>query len=88
MSRKYQQNGANCMRLAQEANDAVLSFGYMKMAEAWLELDKRCRAKKRLQMRLQDTGSQHTNRRTLRTPYKTVKHNKKTKSVRRSPKAA
>jgi hypothetical protein len=37
---KYQQNAANCMRLARETNDAVLSFGYMKMAQAWSDLEK------------------------------------------------
>jgi hypothetical protein len=73
MSSKYQQNGANCKRLAQEANDAVLSFGYMKMAEAWLKLDKR-RAKGRLRARSHHTRSRHMNRRTLHAP---VKRNKK-----------
>jgi hypothetical protein len=77
MSSEYQQNGAHCMRLAQEANDAVLSFGYMKMAEAWLELDKRCRAKRRLRGRSHHTRSRRMNRRTLHAPYKTVKRNKK-----------
>jgi len=39
MSRNmYEQRAANCVRLAQETNEAVLSFGLMKMAHAWLDL--------------------------------------------------
>ena len=77
MSSKYQQNGGKCMRLAREANDAVLSFGYMKMAEAWLDLDKHCRANSSFRARSHHTKSQHMNRRTLRARRKTVNRNKK-----------
>jgi hypothetical protein len=40
MASKYQKYGANCMRLAEESNDTVLSLGFMKMAQAWLDLEK------------------------------------------------
>jgi hypothetical protein len=40
MSSKYQQKWRQCMRLARKTDDAVLSFGYMKMAQAWLDLEK------------------------------------------------
>src|SRR2546429_6736285 len=40
MASKYQKYGASCMRLAEESNDAVLSLGFMKMAQAWLDLEK------------------------------------------------
>jgi hypothetical protein len=36
---RFERNAANCRRLAQEAGDAVLSYGFMKMAEAWLALE-------------------------------------------------
>jgi hypothetical protein len=36
--RRYEENAANCVRLARESNDAVLSFGLSKMAQAWLDL--------------------------------------------------
>ena len=38
---KFERNAANCVRFAQEAGDAVLSYGFMKMAEAWLALENR-----------------------------------------------
>jgi len=60
MSSKYQQNSANCMRLAGETNDAVLSIGYMKMAQAWSDLEKRRRTMGRLKAR--HTGSRQVNR--------------------------
>jgi hypothetical protein len=58
-----QQNGANCMRLARETNDAVLSFGYMKMAQAWLDLEKRRRTTiGRVKARSRHIGSRQVNR--------------------------
>jgi hypothetical protein len=38
LSNKYEKNSARCVRLARQSGDAVLSYGLMKMAEAWLEL--------------------------------------------------
>ena len=39
MSRNmYEQRAAKCVRLAQKTNEALLSFGLMKMAQAWLDL--------------------------------------------------
>ena len=35
---RFEQNAANCVRLAVETKDFVLSAGYMKMAEAWVDL--------------------------------------------------
>jgi hypothetical protein len=75
MSSKYEQN-ANCMRLARETDDAVLSFGYMKIAEAWLELDKRCRAKRRLRARSLHTKSRQVNRRARLSSYGTIKRSR------------
>ena len=40
LSNKYEKNSARCVRLARESGDTVLSYGLMKMAEAWLELDR------------------------------------------------
>ncbi len=40
LSNRYEKNSARCVRLARESGDAVLSYGLMKMAEAWLELDR------------------------------------------------
>jgi len=60
MPSKYQQNSANCMRLAGETNDAVLSIGYVKMAQAWSDLEKRRRTMGRLKARR--TGSRQVNR--------------------------
>jgi len=45
------------MRLARETNDAVLSFGYMKMARAWLDLEKRRRTTGRVKARSRHIGS-------------------------------
>ncbi len=77
MSSKYRQNGASCMRLAQEADDGVLGFGYMKMAEAWLELEKRRRAKRRLRAPSRNTRSRQMSRRALHASYGKIKRNKK-----------
>src|SRR5262249_37971661 len=63
MSSKYQQNAANCMRLARETNDAVLSFGYMKMAQTWSDLEKRRRTMTRRKARSRHIGSRQVNRR-------------------------
>ena len=60
MLSKYRQNSANCVRLAGETNEPVLSFGYMKMAEAWLDLDKRRQTKARSRRHI---GSRQVNRR-------------------------
>lgn len=38
---RFERNATNCMRLAQAAGDAVLSYGFMTMAQAWRDLDKR-----------------------------------------------
>src|SRR5919109_1481880 len=38
LSSRYEKNSARCVRLARESGDAVLTYGLMKMAEAWLEL--------------------------------------------------
>jgi hypothetical protein len=40
LSTRYEKNSARCARLARETGDSVLSFGLMKMAEAWLDLAK------------------------------------------------
>src|SRR5215831_6148339 len=42
---RYEKKSARCMRLAKESGDSVLSLGFMKMAEAWLELAKNSRPK-------------------------------------------
>jgi hypothetical protein len=42
---RYEKNSARCMRLAKENGDSVLSLGFMKMADAWLELAKNRRPK-------------------------------------------
>jgi hypothetical protein len=52
---RFERNAANCRRFAQEAGDAVLSYGFMKMAEAWLGLENR---------RSHVRGVQHTRPRT------------------------
>ena len=36
---RFERNAANCMRFAQEAGDPALSYGFMKMAEAWRALE-------------------------------------------------
>jgi hypothetical protein len=39
-SNRYDKNAAKCARLARESGDSVLSFGLLRMADAWLELAK------------------------------------------------
>lgn len=48
-SNGYQENATRCVRLAEGTNDFVFSFGFMKMAEAWLDLAER-RAPSQLKM--------------------------------------
>jgi hypothetical protein len=38
MLNKYEKSAARCMRAAEEVNDAVLSFGFRNMAQAWRDL--------------------------------------------------
>jgi hypothetical protein len=38
---RFERNAAKCVRLAKGAGDAVLSYGFLKMAEAWRDLAKR-----------------------------------------------
>src|SRR5436190_23767740 len=73
MSSRYQQNGANCMRLARETNDAVLSFGYVKMAQAWLELEKSRRRNPRRRALSKHTRSRGMNRRRHLSSRRTLK---------------
>ena len=35
---KYEEHAANCVRLAEETKDAMISFAAIKMANAWLDL--------------------------------------------------
>lgn len=41
MLNKYEKAAARCMKAAEQVDDAVLSFGFRNMAEAWLELGKK-----------------------------------------------
>jgi hypothetical protein len=58
---RFEQNAANCVRLAVETKDFVLSAGYIKMAEAWADL-----AARRNQGTVAARSSQAPNRRSPR----------------------
>jgi hypothetical protein len=64
-SNGYQENATRCVRLAEGTNDFVFSFGFMKMAEAWLDLAER-RAPSQVKMAGSPSATSSPNRRANR----------------------
>jgi hypothetical protein len=75
LSNRYEKNSARCVRLARESGDAVLSYGLMKMAEAWLELD-RNRHPKTLGEQRRQTRSRRANPRIGSSSRRVIKRSK------------
>jgi hypothetical protein len=83
-SNRFEQNAAKCVRLAEGANDFVLSAGFMKMAEAWRDLAaRRTMSQGNTAARPGSRELEAPNRRTLR-----HKRRKGAKAGTKLPKAA
>src|SRR5262245_39142267 len=75
LSTRYEKNSARCVRLASESGDAMLSYGLLKMAEAWLELDRNRRPKTLREQRRQ-TRSLRANPRIGSSPRRAISHSR------------
>jgi hypothetical protein len=72
-SSSYQHNATKCVRLAEQTKDYVLSVGYMKMAEAWLDLaDRRSRKQPTARAPRKQAGSRSIERRSKSPGRRTV----------------
>jgi hypothetical protein len=61
----YEEHAVSCVRLAETANEAIISFGLIKMAQAWLDLaDSKSRADP-AQKGAPRSSSEHTTSRRL-----------------------
>jgi len=75
---RFERNAARCVRLAQGAGDAVLSYGFMKMAEAWRDLDRRrSHSPTRHRTRRPSSTHRHIRRRVPNSPHPRMGHKKR-----------
>jgi hypothetical protein len=66
MSRNmYEERAVKCVRLAEQTNDAIISFGLFKMAQAWLDLAEKNSRPELVRDSTPGSSSEHTKSRRL-----------------------